>query len=96
MLEQKVRKIIARYGEREVVACSVEEMHYFITDHMRPSFNDDSIIAIKFIIGEDEDISETSWFINPIYSWSLAKLSSISSGDELMSDFLYYYTQPYT
>lgn len=65
-----VKKLIARYGERELVESSVEEMQRFIVDRRRPDFDGRDILCIKFLQSDNESMEyaeESSWFINPAY-----------------------------
>ena len=51
----------------DVVEVSADEMVYF-NPATCEDFNNEGVIAIKFLAGPDEDsLEETSWFINPIY-----------------------------
>jgi len=68
MFDACVKKLIARYGERELVDSSIEERHHFIVDRERPDFKDQSILCIKFLQSDNESMEaaeESSWFINP-------------------------------
>lgn len=68
MLDLYVKKVIARNGEREVVPSSTEEMHNFIVEGIRPEFEDESVICIKFLqscCDDDDDPEESPWYINP-------------------------------
>ena len=63
MFKMTVNKIVARNGAREVTESSFEEKENFIAGRIRPEFDDEDIIAVKFSCDDDE----TSWFINPVY-----------------------------
>lgn len=79
-----VKKLIARYGERELVDSSIEEMQRFIVDRQRPSFEDDSILCIKFLQSDNESMEaaeESSWFINPCYVEGFAMYNRIPALD---------------
>lgn len=68
MLDQFVQKVIARDGEREIVPSSTEEMHRFIVEGIRPEFEDEKVLCIKFLQScceDDEDPEESPWYINP-------------------------------
>ncbi len=66
MFEQKVQKLIARDGEREIVESSQEEMQRFIVEEIRPEFKDSRVLCVKFLqeVSDDEP-EESPWFINP-------------------------------
>jgi len=69
MFNQFIQKVIARDGEREIVKCDTEEMHRFVVEGIRPEFNDDRVICVKFLQSccESEEPEETVWYINPYY-----------------------------
>ena len=79
-----VKKLVARYGERELVDSSVEEMQRFIVDRDRPDFEDESILCIKFLQSDSESMEaaeESSWFINPCYVQGFTMYNRIPSLD---------------
>ena len=69
MNESIVLKVVARDGEREIIKSDVEEMHKFIVEGIRPDFEDDNVICVKFrqSCGESDEPEETVWYINPYY-----------------------------
>ena len=91
MIDVCVRKIIARDGEREITESSVEEIQSFIVNQIRPEFQDDSVLCIKFVVSTDdsfEDSEETSWFVNPLYVQGIPMLENISVDEETVSDII--------
>ena len=64
-----IKKVIARDGEREILVSDVEEMHNFIVEGIRPEFNDNDVICVKFLQTYDEadEPEGTVWYINPYY-----------------------------
>lgn len=84
MYDIYVKKLIARYGERELVDSSAEEQQRFIVDRERPDFEDESILCIKFLQSDNESMEaaeESSWFINPCYVQGFAIYNRIPSLD---------------
>ena len=55
-----VNKIVASYGERTTMESSTDELLM----HGSEDFQDRDVLAVKFIVDEDE---ESSWYINPIF-----------------------------
>ena len=89
MYETFVKKLVARYGERELVDSSIEERQNFIVDKRRPDFIDDSILCIKFLQSDNESMEaadESSWFINPCYVEGFAMYNYIPSFNEEVDD----------
>ena len=75
MFELNVKKVIARCGEREIVPSSQEEMQRFVVEGIRPDFDDDSILCIKFLQSSgDEEPEESRWYINPTHSTNVVGL----------------------
>ena len=62
-----IQKIMARMGEREVIEISFDEMQNFIENGVRPDFYDATVVAVKFIVSDGDEDSETSWYVNPEY-----------------------------
>lgn len=82
-----VKKFIARYGERELVESSIEEMQRFIVDRRRPDFADEDILCIKFLQSDNEAMEyaeESSWFINPAYVKGFTMFNRIPAIDEAL------------
>lgn len=77
-----VKKVLAEFGEREVVDSSYMNMEEFILYGNRPEFDDDHILAVKFLISTDDssdDTVETSWFVNPEYAKQILESLEIKS-----------------
>lgn len=83
MFDLIVKKVIARDGEREIVPSSVEEMHTFVVEEMRPEFEDPHTLCVKFIQTYDEEANEFEegyWYINP-------KVCPVASGQEKLLSY---------
>lgn len=82
MFDAVIQKIIARYGEREVVDSSAEEMQQFIVEGIRPDFDDRDVLCVSFLISEDtEEFESSPWFINPIVVEGSPIFNYIADGD---------------
>ena len=73
---EKIKKIIARDGSRDVVDSDVIELMNIIEDGNIPDFKDKSIICIKFAVSDTdsfEDSEESCWYINKEYAEKFIK-----------------------
>ena len=70
-MQTVVEKIMVIDGEweREIVPCSEEEMHNFITEEIRPDFKTSYVVAVKFAVSNGSEKEETIWYINPYYTF---------------------------
>lgn len=94
MLDTTIKKVIARFEEREILDSSIEELEKFIVSEIRPEFSDDSIIGIKFLAcyaDSLEDAEETSWFINDVYADKVPELATIHASEDSILDFISIY-----
>ncbi len=98
MFDSIIKKVVARNREREIVESSYEEMQQFILTPIQPDFDDETIIAVKFLVCSDEsldDADETSWFINPIYTPQLPELNFYEIEEELYVEPTKYFDSRY-
>ena len=68
---EKIKKIIARDGTREVVDSDAKELMDVTWYGNIPDFKDTSIICIKFSFSDtdsSDEAEETCWYINGIYA----------------------------
>lgn len=87
MINMLIKKVIARDGEREIVTSSPEEMHKFVVEGIRPEFEDEKVICVKFLQATyegDDEPGESPWYINP-------QVCRDSEGNPASSDDYYAY-----
>ena len=67
-LSETTKKIVAYDGRREEFESTPDEMYRFIIGDQRPDFDNPDVIAIRFVISDNEELlgaEKSSWFINP-------------------------------
>lgn len=65
-----VKKVVAMENKRIITESSYDEMLKFTEEEIRPDFQDEKILCIKFMVCacEDDDTPEqTDWYINPCH-----------------------------
>lgn len=92
MTNEIIKKVLARDGEREIVDSSPEEMHKFVVEGIRPEFDDEKIICVKFIQPTCEE-DESPWYINPQICHdsedaSCSFIDSYAYGPKMDSEFI--------
>lgn len=83
---EKIKKIIARDGTREIVDSDARELMDVTQNGIIPDFKDTTILCIKFSISDtdcSDEAEETCWYINDIYAEKFIS----SSEDEYDDDY---------